>query len=152
MNKQSAEKLALELMEQHGLKNWHFKFDRAVRRFGQMVYLKRTISLSLPLTELADEAEVRDTILHEIAHALTPFSYHDRKWRATAIAIGCNGKRCYSTTDEKRPPKKYKTICPNCSKETFKYKKGNLTACGACCRKYNFGKYDPKYILKFIKI
>ena len=68
-----AESLALELMRQHGLlPRWKFKFDRAIRRFGCCNEGKRLISLSARLTELNSEYEVRDTILHEIAHANDP--------------------------------------------------------------------------------
>lgn len=49
------------------------------------------------MTFLHDEAEVRDTILHEIAHALVgPEHQHDEVWRRTAVRIGSTGTRCVS--------------------------------------------------------
>ena len=48
---------------------WTFLFDRAIRRFGNCNYTKRQISLSAKLTLLNDEPVVRETLLHEIAHA-----------------------------------------------------------------------------------
>ena len=42
----------------------------------------------------SDEATIRDTILHEIAHALTPGQHHNDVWRRKATAIGCTGQRC----------------------------------------------------------
>jgi hypothetical protein len=58
-------------------------------------YADRVIGLSAPLTVLHDESEVRDTVLHEIAHALVgPAHRHDAVWRATARRIGASGERC----------------------------------------------------------
>jgi hypothetical protein len=82
-----AEALAQQLMSEHGLSHWHFEFDRAVRRFGFCMYGIRTITLSRKFTLLNSEPEVRNTILHEIAHALVgPNHGHDKVWRTNAKA------------------------------------------------------------------
>ena len=89
MTLEDAEQLALDLMRQHGLRRWTFTFDRAVCRFGCCNERKRTISLSAKLTELNDEDAVRDTILHEIAHAMVGVrAGHGPKWQRQALAIG----------------------------------------------------------------
>ncbi len=90
-------------MEQHGLSGWSFVFDRAVRRAGKCSYRERTISLSAPLAKLHDEAEVRETVLHEIAHALTPGEGHSAVWRRTALRIGSNGERCVDSAAPQVP-------------------------------------------------
>lgn len=41
-------------------------------------------------------SDVRDTILHEIAHAITPGAGHIQLWKDTAISIGCSGERYYN--------------------------------------------------------
>lgn len=85
------------LMAAHGLRGWTLAFDRAKRRAGICRFDRREIGLSAPLTALHTEAEVRDTVLHEIAHALVgPRHGHDAVWRATARRIGCSGERCVS--------------------------------------------------------
>jgi predicted SprT family Zn-dependent metalloprotease len=90
--------LATELMEEHGLRDWTVTLDRAKTRAGSCRWTGREISLSSHLTRLHDEAEVRDTILHEIAHALVgPGHGHDAVWRARAVAIGSSGRRCTSS-------------------------------------------------------
>lgn len=95
MNLVAASRLARELMDQHGLKAWTFEFDDAVRRAGMCSYAKSRISLSAPLTRIHDEREVRDTILHEIAHALAgSTAKHGPAWREVAVRIGCSGRRC----------------------------------------------------------
>src|SRR3990167_4704474 len=91
-----AKQLAQELMRKHGLQDWTFHFDKAIRRFGMTKIKVKTISLSARLTELNNEEKVKDTILHEIAHALTPKAGHNWKWKMTAKSIGGNAQRTYS--------------------------------------------------------
>lgn len=84
-------------MAEHGLRGWTLAFDRAKRRAGICRFDRREIGLSAPLAVLHTEAEVRDTVLHEIAHALVgPRHGHDAVWRAAARRIGCSGERCVS--------------------------------------------------------
>jgi protein subunit release factor A len=47
MELQKAKELAESLMAHHGLQGWHFRFDRAKRRFGCCKYRTKTISLSV---------------------------------------------------------------------------------------------------------
>lgn len=95
MELDQARRLAQELMAQHGLTGWRFEFDRAKRRAGICRHAQRVIGLSAPLTRLHPDAEVRDTLLHEIAHALAgPRAGHGPVWAATARRIGCSAERC----------------------------------------------------------
>ncbi|MFC7878147.1 SprT-like domain-containing protein [Isoptericola sp. NPDC057391] len=94
MEREDAASLARGLMAEHGLSGWTFRFDRARRRAGLCRYDRREISLSGPLAELYDEADVREVVLHEIAHALAGARHgHDAVWRATARSIGSTGRR-----------------------------------------------------------
>lgn len=94
MEREDAARLARGLMAEHGLSGWTFRFDRARRRAGLCRYDRREISLSGPLTELYDEADVREVVLHEIAHALAGARHgHDAVWRATARSLGSTGRR-----------------------------------------------------------
>src|SRR3954469_14203648 len=94
---EAAWRLGRELMNQHGLHHWTLLFDTAKRRAGATRSSRRQISLSGPLTRLHPDEEVRDTLQHEIAHALVgPSHGHDEVWRRTATAIGCSGERCTS--------------------------------------------------------
>ena len=176
MEIEKAEKLAHELMEEHighGCYPWKFKWDNAKRRFGRCKspFIREGmeshwrlngdgrfwISLSKPLTELNSEAEVRDTILHEIAHALDVeergTSNHDKNWKRIAISIGCNGDRCYGD-EVTMPPKKWTVTCPS---DDCDYTYGairrpsNVPACSRCCKKHNNGKYSREFILKLHK-
>ena len=86
--------LARALMEGHGVGAWGLEFDRARRRAGQTDHARRRITLSRHLMALYKETEVRETILHEIAHARVGAAHgHDAVWAAEARRIGSSGQR-----------------------------------------------------------
>jgi len=87
---------ARELLEQYHLSLWSFHFDNGRKRAGSCQYGTHVISLSYELAEHAPAEETHDTLLHEIALALVVKAHHhDDRWRATARAIGCSGRRCH---------------------------------------------------------
>ena len=115
MNPTHAQALALELMRTHlgGEGRWTFRWTRAKREFGHCDYTFRTIALSKPLTELNDEPQVRDVILHEIAHAMAgPDHGHDAVWKAVARDLGAQPTRCYNGDTVATPPKPWMGYCP----------------------------------------
>ena len=118
MNIQEANRLAVALMEQHGLFNMGYRFcwNRAKRMYGYCNWVNRTIALSMPLTAIRTPEMVRNTILHEIAHALCPNRGHDDVWRSKAMQLGCNGERC---SNDVQLPHKWVGQCPVCH-ETFR--------------------------------
>lgn len=98
MQRHEATRLIGSLMRDHGLldQGWTWGWDRAVKRMGQCQYGPRRLSFSWPLFERNGEDECRDTILHEIAHALVgPGHGHGPAWKAMARQIGANPSRCY---------------------------------------------------------
>ena len=89
------EQMGRKLLADHGLHNWKFGFDLAKRRAGLCNYGAKTITLSVTYCLKADEDDIIDTILHEIAHALAGFkAKHGPKWKKIAKSIGCTGDRC----------------------------------------------------------
>jgi len=129
-----AKKLAESLMQRHGLNDWSFHFDRAKRRFGSCNSRTRTITLSAELVRLNDAKRVKNTILHEIAHALVGSGHgHDHVWRAKALEIGCDGNRCYSPENTKIVQGKYVATCPKCGQMHHKHRKPKrVVSCGVC--------------------
>jgi predicted SprT family Zn-dependent metalloprotease len=149
MEIQKAKNKTTALLASNGLAGWQVVFDKSIRRFGCCMRYKKTVSLSRKLVELNNEEIVTDVILHEIAHALAPIGeHHGKEWKRLALAIGCNGLRCYGD-EVTTPPKKYTLQCPNCSRLVYK---NRLTgsACGRCCNSLNGGKYSDDYKLKII--
>jgi SprT protein len=137
---QQSQELAEHLMRLHKLPpEWSFRFDRSRVRFGKCDYHKKQISLSKYLVELNVEEDVRDTILHEIAHALCPpGSGHGPLWKSVALSIGCNGRRCYGQ-EVRRPTPKFQGTCPTCNQVIYRFRRG-VIACGKCA-----SVFDPKY-------
>lgn len=95
-----------------GIEHYSLVWDRAHRRLGLTNYAKQTVSLSKVYVQniQVTEAQVLDTLLHEIAHVLTPGCGHNKKWIQQAQKIGCNGKRC-SDLDESLSIPKYILEC-----------------------------------------
>ena len=149
LTKSEARQLALELMTKHGLTDWNFQFDNAKRRLGQCKYRTKTISLSQNYLPLRPKAETKNTILHEIAHALVGAGHgHDLTWKMKAREIGCDAERLYK--GKARVKGKYELTCPNCGTVTYRHKKTHLrSACGLCCNKYNGGRFSSDYIFKW---
>ena len=143
--------LARDLMREHGLLQlgWTFGFDHARRRFGKCEYDSRRITLSRPLTLLNGIDEVRDTILHEIAHALCPGAGHGPRWRATCRRIGATPKRCY--TDEQvvspaRRAARYTMGCPRCQWWVARYRRParrSRLVCTRCRGNVEFREFAP---------
>ena len=134
MDLNDARTLADRLLEQHGLAaaGWQVVFDRAKRRAGVCRFAVKEIGLSRPLTLLHDEAEVRDTVLHEIAHALAgPRHGHDATWQRTARSIGCSAQRCVSA-DAPRVEAPWLGLCPAGHSTGRHRRPERVMTCAAC--------------------
>ena len=136
MNLFAARHLAITLMADHNLVGWSFTFDHARRRFGSCRFREKRITLSRHLTFLNTEEQVRDTILHEIAHALCPRDGHGAAWKEMCRRIGAKPERCYQSEDVVTPPRRpapWKIGCPRCGWWTDRHKRTNRKlVCRAC--------------------
>jgi predicted SprT family Zn-dependent metalloprotease len=154
MKTSTAKRRAIRLIKKHNLldSGWVFQFDKATTRFGCCNYTRKVISLSKPLVEANSWDNVKDTILHEIAHALTPGQNHNNVWKQKAIEIGCTGDRCYNSEEVNCVPTRYLMECSTCGYQRSNNRKPKtLRACGKCCTKYNNGKFHVDYILTMRK-
>lgn len=145
-----AEQLAKDLMTQYKVNDYTFDFNISVSTFGWCSTEKKTITLSPKLTELNTEEEVRQVILHEIAHALTPGCAHNEIWRRVNLAIGGDGQRCYDEKLVEQPTHKWVAKCPNCKREVKRHKKNPRLHCGKCIKE-NGGRFKKDYKFKWIK-
>ncbi len=144
MEIEDARRLGTALMRRHGLTGWRLVFDNAKTRAGICRSVPQEIGLSRVLTALHAEAEVRDTILHEIAHALvSPAHGHDAVWRAKALEIGCSARRCVSSTAA-RPVGPWVGTCPSGHRTTRHRQPTRVQSCGYCSR-----GFDPRSILEW---
>lgn len=91
MKLSQAEEMAKNFMSLHGLtqKGWFFKWHNSDRAFGTCSYNTKTIYLSMEFVRLNPIDEVKDTILHEIAHAIAGYEAgHGEEWKKVCIKIG----------------------------------------------------------------
>lgn len=79
-----------------GLTSWRFEFSNTKRQIGVCEYRSKTIKLSQRWAEVLEDAEIKDVILHEIAHALTPHDPpHGKAWQAVCRRIGAKPERVW---------------------------------------------------------
>lgn len=140
--------LAKELMQKYGLDDYRFLFDTAVDRFGFCNNTDKIISLSGKLTELNEWPQIQDTILHEIAHALTPHCSHNEVWQRVAKAIGANGKRCYDDAEVETPMAKWTAKCPECGFTLQRHMRNKRLFCSSCHKKH--GRFAKSFQFKWI--
>ena len=136
-------------MHQHGLiqQGWTINIDSAKNRLGQCRYNTKIISLSKHFINLNDSDIVKDTILHEIAHALTPGAGHGYKWRLKAKNIGCQSVNRLNSIAE-TPKGKYLVYCRYCDFKAHMHRKPKVNkACYHCTTKAGLHHYDDKYKL-----
>jgi len=83
---------AEHLIATHLDESWSFAFDNAKRRAGQCDYTRKRITVSRYLSARYDDDTNRQTLLHEVAHALAgPRAAHGPAWKRVARAIGYTG-------------------------------------------------------------
>ena len=142
-----AKNLAIQLMQEHGLiqKGWKFQFNERKVSAGLCKFSTKTVFLSIPFIQIRTAEKTKDTILHEIAHALVGRENgHNHIWQAKAKEIGCNGERCFNDAVVEG---KYKAVCPNGHIHYLHRKPKLRRSCGKCCKAFN-----PEFILEFKKI
>ncbi len=128
--------LARSLMVEYDVEDWDLALDRARRRAGQTDQARRRITLSRHLMSLYDEAEVRETVLHEIAHARVGAGHgHDAVWRAEAHRIGSTGERLVSPHAPQMEGR-WLGICPAGHTVTRMRRPSVPLACAVCSRSF----------------
>ena len=129
--------LADKLLDEHGLieKGWRFSFDRAKRRAGSCKFSKKEITIAKAYAEQQEVMEIRNTILHEIAHALVGSQHgHSQIWRKKAREIGCDASRCHHIVFSKP---KYILTCNNRCFEVSRYRVNQSFMQSKICSKCN---------------
>lgn len=139
MNLTEAKNRIENLMWDHGLHTWQFKYDRALNRRGQTHYGTRTIQLSKHFVELNEWSRVRLTALHEIAHALVgPDHSHDKEWQAMCASIGGVPVKCTDTVVQTQNKQHRFTGSCKCRSDWVAHRLGKRLLGGVCtkCRQH----------------
>lgn len=97
---EDVEYMARQLMHKHGLGRLDFGFDNSREHIGcthgrfyklpdgSRIQRPSGIALSRHYSKILSMEDLRETVLHEIAHALTMGDGHGSLWQAKAIELG----------------------------------------------------------------
>ena len=136
MDLAAAKQLAQQLMNQYGLTHsgWSFTFNRRKRTLGLCNYDAKRVELSQHFVICNDEQAVRDTVLHEIAHALAGHrAGHGAVWARLCRELGATPLRVCATAV--MPLGKYFARCFACDREHHRHRRpmrGRRYYCRAC--------------------
>lgn len=128
------------LMHEYGLSSkWTFRWQNKKRSLGTCSYNRKEIRLSRWYVELNDMADVKDTILHEIAHALSYERYgsrgigHGVLWKKVCREIGAIPRSC-SKSNLNRPKNHYKYVdtCCGLTFRRHRLRKNTKYSCPKC--------------------
>lgn len=92
----TAQNLILSEMRKHDLiaRGWSYELDGSRTRFGVCKHDRKVLGFSRHNIRLNNEADVLDTIRHEIAHALVGAGHgHDLVWKRKAREVGARPQR-----------------------------------------------------------
>ena len=97
-----ADKYLEKYMKKHKLleNGWKYEISKRITSAGGYTYYhKKTIRMGYKYVQRATVKELKDSILHEVAHALvgSKVQSHGKVWKSKAISIGCSGNRCHYT-------------------------------------------------------
>ena len=117
-----------------GLHDWHFVWDRAVKRMGCCRPARRSISLSRYFVQMylpLDPQEIHATLLHEIAHALAwvhrRARAHGAVWRHYCALLGLADTRATKPLQDFTPAHLQRqpryALCHEQTGEVFHYYK-----------------------------
>lgn len=120
MRLDNAQAMTLNAMADHGLlaDGWSFEWTNSRRRKGECEWrivggrMTKTLRLSTHWTKARADMEVRNTILHEIAHALAGLQAgHGPIWKHHARAVGAKPVACSSEPEAAAAVSKYVVVC-----------------------------------------
>lgn len=103
------------------------------------------------------EGQVERTLKHELAHLIAyaragsrRIEPHGPMWRGACADLGLQNERASHTMPlpRHRQRKKFLYRCPACGTTAERVRRFKRhTACLACCKKHNGGRYDPRFQL-----
>lgn len=153
--------IARKMLKKHNVKDWTFKYKTLAEMntkgkyvLGRCDYVMKDIILCRELTQHETNIDrVRNTLLHEIAHALDfnqrgTKSGHDKNWVRIAKSIGCAGNKCGDISGVSLMGfAKWIARCPKCKKKYYKMVKPKTRmSCGKCGGGNGF---NPDFLLDY---
>lgn len=125
------------LIRTHLDASWTFAFDNAKRRAGACDYTRQRITVSRYLAARYDDETNRQTLLHEVAHALAgPRAGHGAAWKRTARMLGYTGGTTHDgeTATELAP---WVGVCPS-GHIAYRHRRATRpTSCARCSASFD---------------
>lgn len=126
--KHEAYQMTRQLLDQNNLSTLEVTFSKTKNALGRCFFQNKEpvrIDLSSYWLAYLTKDELRDTILHEIAHAKAGHEAgHGEKWKKTAQSIGANPKRIADIPPElvkkfQKENSNYVAVCQSCENEHY---------------------------------
>lgn len=92
MNRNTASKLARTELDKYGLGDWGVRLTSDPNQpfLGLCMHRDKCIILNAHHVDIHPDAEIINTIKHEVAHALCPGQGHNNVWSTKAREMGCD--------------------------------------------------------------
>jgi len=125
-----------------------FLYEAKVELNPKLLHLNNDLAESL--------TQVRQTLLHELAHLLAHHRYgrgitaHGVEWKQACADLGIPGESAPHQLNlpTRTQQKKWGYSCPNCLEIILRVRRmKSQSACYTCCKKYNRGKFHSKFAL-----
>ncbi len=134
------------LIARHLDDSWSFAFDNAKRRAGACDYTRKRITVSRYLSARYDDETNRQTLLHEVAHALAGArAGHGAAWKRIARSLGYTGGTTHhgETAVELAP---WVGVCP-AGHTAYRHRRATRpTSCARCSR-----SFDDRYLFTWTR-
>ena len=113
---------AKSVLKSFGLGCWGFAYNYRVRSMGLCRYRRVRIELSVYFVQRNPPEEVRETLLHEICHALVgPGHGHDAVWKRMCLKVGAKPERlCH---EAEMPAGRWQARCGGCGTTHHKHRR-----------------------------
>lgn len=137
---------AEHLIATHLDASWTFAFDNAKRRAGACDYTRQRITVSRYLAARYDDETNRQTLLHEIAHALAGAQAgHGAGWKRIARSLGYTGGVTHrgETATELAP---WVGVCP-AGHVAYRHRRATRpTSCARCS-----ARFDERFLFSWTR-
>lgn len=136
------------------------EWNNRMRSTAGMAYPAKALIKLNPRLRSFGDAEVEQTLKHELAHLLAQhragrrrISPHGREWRKACADLGLvDERRCHDLPLPRRQvTRRHHYRCPECGMDVHRVRPMRRpSACLPCCRKHNRGHYDERF--RFVKV